>query len=244
MKKSLSLFIAILLVFTSFITFSSCDTNKTITCASCGENNPENVKFCSNCGKEVEKIQSNDKTNEETEDTQPIKCAELDCDKEDIKTGYCEEHTAVYEHEREFYPEIQKIISALNNQFGYSVSQKYQLKEIVVSYQKATQKGKDEYGLADYYLTFYIYYELNGVAKFAKYDEYVHLVGMTPKIEVCAENIYTSYRKVAMGGSESSLYHKKLRSQHYANESILQNFEHDEFFIVNFNDYKHQGYSM
>jgi hypothetical protein len=244
MKKYMSFILVIAIVLSSITILSACDNAKTIKCTSCGEDNPENVKFCSNCGKEIEDVQSDDETNEEVNDTQPLKCAELDCDKEDIKTGYCEEHTAVYEHEREFYPEIQKIISALNNQFGYSVSQRYQLKEIVVSYQKATQKGKDEYGLADYYLTFYIYYELNGVAKFAKYDEYVHLIGITPKIEVCAENIYTSYRKVAMGGSESSLYHKKLRSQHYANESILQNFEYDEFFIVNFNDYKKQGYTM
>ena len=36
----------------SFTTaLTSCNDSNTITCSSCGEENPDNVKFCSNCGK-------------------------------------------------------------------------------------------------------------------------------------------------------------------------------------------------
>lgn len=184
----------------------------------------------------------NEITNKQISEEKKQFCLEPDCSNEAVNSDYCSNHNEVYEHEREFYPEAQRIISSLNNEFAYSVTQNYKLKEIVVSYKKPTLQGQSEYDLCDYYLTFYIYYEINGMAKFAKYDEYLPLLGITPKIEACSESTYNSYRRTAMGGSNSSLYHTKLRSNHYENKSSI--YKHDEFFIVNFEDYKKQGYSM
>ncbi len=172
------------------------------------------------------------------------KCAEADCLLLRSKSLYCSEHENVYQHEREFYSEVQKVINSFKNEYSYSVTSNCEIEEMIVSYRKSTEKGKLEYGLPDYTLTIYIYYKLNGVDKFAKYDEYVHLFGMVPKIENCAEETYTSYRRVAMGGSESNLYHNKLRAKHYKEENPLGVYTYDEFFIVNFDDYLNQGYEM
>ena len=63
MKKSLSFFVAILLVFASIITLSSCDKNETVACASCGAENSVDVKFCSNCGNAFDSVENNGSQN-------------------------------------------------------------------------------------------------------------------------------------------------------------------------------------
>jgi len=54
----------------SFITIlTSCNDSNTITCSSCGKENPDNVKFCSNCGEQLDKandITDNDSSSEES----------------------------------------------------------------------------------------------------------------------------------------------------------------------------------
>ena len=58
MKKIIS-FVLILITILSFsVILISCN-NSTVSCLSCGAENPDNVKYCSNCGTELSQNNEN-----------------------------------------------------------------------------------------------------------------------------------------------------------------------------------------
>lgn len=75
MKKFLSLLLAVFILFSFTTLLTSCADSDTITCASCGEENPDNVKFCSNCGEQLEE-NDEDETDKVTEKTAKEKLSE------------------------------------------------------------------------------------------------------------------------------------------------------------------------
>lgn len=87
MKRVLSLLFALIISLSCVIVFSACDSGstsskrkttdeETITCSSCGEENPDNVKFCSNCGERLEEEVDDDKTDKVTKKTAKEKLCE------------------------------------------------------------------------------------------------------------------------------------------------------------------------
>ena len=76
MKKLLSLLLTVFMLFSFTAILTSCNDSDTIKCASCGEENPDNIKFCSNCGERLEEEADNDKTDKVTEKTAKEKLCE------------------------------------------------------------------------------------------------------------------------------------------------------------------------
>ena len=59
MKKHLPLIIAFFILFSFVMILTSCNDTSTIACSACGEENPDTVKFCSNCGKSLTDVNEN-----------------------------------------------------------------------------------------------------------------------------------------------------------------------------------------
>lgn len=67
MEKTLSLLLAIIMLFSFVTTATSCSGSDTIACPSCGEENSNTVKFCSNCGERLEMKTDDDKEESDSE---------------------------------------------------------------------------------------------------------------------------------------------------------------------------------
>ena len=78
MKKILSLLLVFVMLISCIGILSSCNKTETITCPACGEENQDTVKFCSNCGEQIEteKDDKSDDFEEEPEKTAKQKLCE------------------------------------------------------------------------------------------------------------------------------------------------------------------------